>query len=181
MTLMKFDSYESAADYFAPEKTNLLFLAEAPPSSVERYFYYPNVKTNDWLWIALMRAIYGEQFKEAKSERGRKMCWLKRFQCDGYRLIDAVKEPFNRGEKPNVRIKRIKSRLDDIVREIQEINPNQIVLIRKTTVYKALYQNLKNRDLPVVNAKLPFPNNGHQQKFQSKFAELVESETISLT
>ena len=68
MALMNFDSCESAADYFAPEKTNLLFLAEAPPSSVERYFYYPNVRTNDWLWIGLMKAIYSEQFKEPKTE-----------------------------------------------------------------------------------------------------------------
>ena len=113
MALMNFDSYESAAKCFAPEKTNLLFLAEAPPSSVERYFYYPNVKTKDWLWIALMRAIYGEQFGDVYSERIRKMDWLKKFQSDGYRLIDAVKEPFNRDEKPNVRIERIKSRLDD--------------------------------------------------------------------
>ena len=177
---MNFDSYESAAKYFAPEKTNLLFLAEAPPSSVERYFYYPDVRTNDWLWIGLMKAIYGGQFEEVFLERFRKMKWLKRFQFDGYRLIDAVKEPFNRDEKPNVRIERIKSRLDDIVDEIQEINPNQIVLI-KVTVYDALYQVLKNRGLPVVDARLPFPGSGKQTEFQNSFEFFVSLGKISLT
>ena len=178
MALMNFDSYESAADYFAPEKTNLLFLAEAPPSSVERYFYYPDVRTNDWLWIGLMKAIYGKQFGEVFLERFRKMEWLKRFQSDGYRLIDAVKEPISSNDSSTVQI--IKNHLDNIVKEIQEINPKQILLV-KVTVYDALYHSLKNRGLPVVNARLPFPGSGQQTVFQSKFAELVESETISLT
>ena len=180
MALMNFDSYESAADYFAPEKTNLLFLAEAPPSSVERYFYYPDVRTNDWLWIGLMKAIYGGQFEEVFLERFRKMKWLKRFQSDGYRLIDAVKEPFHFGEEPNVRKVQIKSRLDDIVDEIREINPNQIVLI-KVTVYDALYQVLKNRGLPVVDARLPFPSSGRQTEFQNSFEFFVSLGKISLT
>ena len=180
MAFMKFDSYESAAKCFAPEKTNLLFLAEAPPSSLERYFYYPNVKTNDWLWIGLMRAIYGEQIEDVYFERSYKMDWLEKFQFDGYRLIDAVKEPFNCGEKPNVRIERIKSRLDDIVDEIREINPNQIVLI-KVTVYDALYQVLKNRGLPVVDARLPLPGSGWQTEFQNSFEFFVSLGKISLT
>ena len=180
MVLMNFDSYESAADYFAPENTNLLFLAEAPPSSLERYFYYPNVQEHDWLWIGLMRAIYGEQFGDVYLERFRKMYWLEEFQIDGYRLIDVMKKPFHLGAKPNVRIERVKSRLDDIVREIQEINPNQVLII-KVTVYDALYQDLKDCGLPVVNARLPFPSSGRQKEFQYQFAKLVKSGKISLT
>ena len=106
------------------------------------------------------------------------MEWLKRFQSDGYRLIDAVKEPISSNDFSTVQI--IKNHLDNIVKEIQEINPKQILLV-KVTVYDALYHSLKNRGLPVVNARLPFPGSGQQTVFQSKFAELVESETISLT
>ena len=177
---MNFDSYKSAADYFAPEKTNLLFLAEAPPCSLERYFYYPDVKEHDWLWIGLMKAIYGGQFGEVVVERYRKIEWLKRFQSDGYRLIDAVKEPFCSDEHPPARKKRIKSRLDDIVDEIREINPKQILMI-KVTVFGALYQDLKDRGLPIVNARSPFPGSGRQTEFQDEFKCLVNSGKISLT
>lgn len=177
---MNFDSYESAADYFAPEKTNLLFLAEAPPSSVERYFYYPDVRTNDWLWIGLMKAIYGGQFEEVFLERFRKMKWLKRFQSDGYRLIDVMDEPFHPDDSQKDRKELVKNHLNYIVDEIREINPNQILII-KVTVYDALYQDLKNCGLPVVNARLPFPSSGRQTEFQYQFAKLVKSGKISLT
>ncbi len=180
MALMNFDSYESAADYFAPENTNLLFLAEAPPSSVERYFYYPRVQEHDWLWIGLMRAIYGEQFGDVYIERSHKMDWLKKFQSDGFKLIDVMKRPFYFDEQPNMRKELIKNRLDYIVDEIREINPNQILII-KVTVYDALYQDLKNRGLPVVNARLPFPSSGQQIEFQDEFEFLVDSGKIFLT
>ncbi len=175
---MNFDSRKSAADYFKPKKTRILFLAESPPSSPERYFYYPDVKKHDWLWIGLMKAIYGKQFKELRAERLRKMDWLKRFQSDGYRLIDAVKVPICAGDSSKVQI--IKSRLDHIVDEIQKINPKQIVMV-KATVYDTLYQDLENRGLPVVNAKLPFPDNRWQKKFQYEFGRLVKSREICLT
>lgn len=153
-------------------------MAEAPPSTPERYFYYPDVKEQDALWIGLMKAIYGEQFGEVMLERYRKIDWLKRFQSDGYRLIDAVKEPIFSGGSSNVQI--IKSHLNDIVNEIQEINPDQILMI-KVTVYDALYYGLKNRGLPVVNARLPFPGSGRQADFHRMFANLVESGKITLT
>ncbi len=184
MGIMNFDSRKSAADYFAPEKTSLLFLAEAPPCSLERYFYFPNVREQDALWVELMKAIYSGQFGEVGVERYRKMEWLKKFQSDGYRLIDAVKEPFCYGESSTARKKQIKSCLDDIVDEIWEINPKQILTI-KVTVYDALYQDLRNLGLPVVKdrrlARLPFPGSGRQTEFQYQFKCLVDSGKISLT
>ena len=182
--LVNFNCYESAAEYFKPEKTRLLFLAEAPPlphpPSPERYFYYLDVKTNDWLWIGLMKAIYGEEFGEVKKERSRKFDWLKRFQSDGYRLIDAVKEPFcpNCSEARKKRI--IKCRLDKIVDEILKIDPDQILLV-SVTVYCALYRDLENSGLPVVKAKLSFPNRHWQKRFLCEFGDLVESGKITLT
>ena len=182
MALMNFDSYESAADYFAPEKINLLFLAESPPSSHDRYFYYPCVQKHDWLWIGLMKAIYGGQFKEPKKERGCKMEWLKRFQCDGYRLIDAVKKPISSNNSSMARKKQIiRSHLGDIDREIRKIKPKQILLVT-VSVYDALYCDLIDSELPVVNGKLKLPFPGRRPKqFQSNFEELVKSGEISLT
>ena len=90
---MDLSAYEKAAARYAPSKTLVLFVAESPPASIDRYFYYPDVEQQDSLWVELMKALYGDEFRETRDERPRKRYWLARFQADGYRLIDAVKEP----------------------------------------------------------------------------------------
>ena len=82
-----------AATKYCPATTRLLFVAESPPQADDRYFYFENVKQGDWLWIALMKAVFGADFKKTKAERQRKTYWLARFQKSGCRVIDAVKEP----------------------------------------------------------------------------------------
>ena len=172
------NKFQNVANQFVSEETKLLFITESPPESIEQYFYYPEAE-DDWLWIGLMKAIYGEKFKEIEEERPRKKDWLTRFQFEGYRLIEAVKEPIS-DDSLQARIEQIKNHLDEIVEEIWEINPNQILLI-KTTVYDALYSDLKDFGLPVIDSKLAFPVQGRQKEFQEKFKELVESGEIFLT
>ena len=82
-----------AAEKYVPLNTNLLFIAEAPPSALERYFYFEDVQTGDSLWIELMKALYSSEFGITAEERSKKEDWLTKFKNDGYRLIDALKEP----------------------------------------------------------------------------------------
>jgi hypothetical protein len=88
------DAYAGAAAKYRPRgETRVLFIAEAPPNSIERYFYFEDVEKGDWLWIGLMKALYALDWKETKEERKRKRWWLARFCSDGFQLIDAVTEP----------------------------------------------------------------------------------------
>lgn len=64
--------YEKAVAPFLPTLTKVLFVAEVPPVTVDRHFYFPDVRTQDSLWVQLMRALYGGDFGEAKRERPRK-------------------------------------------------------------------------------------------------------------
>lgn len=41
---MDLSQYEEAAARYAPSETRVLFVAESPPASIDRYFYYPNVR-----------------------------------------------------------------------------------------------------------------------------------------
>jgi hypothetical protein len=88
---------EQAAARYRPQRTRVLFVAEAPPDSEDRYFYFEEVYDRDHLWLALMKALYGEEFHRPARERTRKAYWLRRFQEDGCQLIDAVKEPLSGG------------------------------------------------------------------------------------
>ena len=171
---MDLSPYEEAAARYAPSRTRVLFVAESPPASLNRYFYYPDVKQGDSLWLELMKALYPNEFGETREERPRKHEWLDRFRADGYRLIDAVKEP------GSTTVATIRGNAARVIEQIREIGPDQVVLI-KATVWKGLCHPLRNAGIPVANEELlPFPGSGQQQKFQAGFQELVKSGRLRL-
>src|ERR1035437_4048365 len=131
------DPYARAADKYTPRRTCVLFVAEAPPRSVERYFYFEDVKRDDWLWIALMKALYPSEWSHTQTERRRKENWLLKFQKSQFRLIDAVKTPICGHSRKRVRL--IESAAHELIDEIKEIAPKQIVFI-KATVHEGLFQ-----------------------------------------
>jgi hypothetical protein len=112
-----------------------LFVAESPPQSSDRYFYFENVKRHDWLWIALMKALYPSEWGYAAQERPRKPQWLTKFQNSGFRLVDAVKEPISGSHRRRVAL--IKAAAPALIAEIRAIAPDRIVLIKKS-VHEAL-------------------------------------------
>jgi hypothetical protein len=165
------DVYAEAAMKYVPKRgTKVLFIAEAPPNLIERYFYFEDVEKGDWLWIGLMKALYPQDWKETKEERKRKRWWLAKFCDDGFQLIDAVMEPI--GGNSRKRVNRIKQNTDRLIGEIRETNPKQIILIKKT-VYDALFELLKSRGFPVLNQDaIPFPSTGQQTEFNRRLLKL---------
>ncbi|PYV03972.1 MAG: hypothetical protein DMG26_08500 [Acidobacteria bacterium] len=154
-------------------------MAEAPPLSLERYFYFEDVKRADWLWIALMKVLYKSEWGSTKTERLRKRCWLRKFEQCGYRLIDAVKQPI-RGT-PKRRVAQINAVADKLVREVKEISPEQIVLV-KATVHQAVSQEFAKAGLSVVNEQaLPFPASGQQKEFDGKLHKLIKTGKLRLS
>jgi hypothetical protein len=172
------DRYAAAAEKYAPERTRVLFVAEAPPEDFDRYFYFENVKHDDWLWIALMKALYPSEWSHTQTERQRKEDWLLKFKRSQFRLIDAVKTPVCGHSRKRVRL--IDSAAHELIDEIKEIAPKQIVLI-KATVHEALFQKLTNVHLPVINTEsLPFPSSGQQTRFHDEFRRLVDTGKLRL-
>jgi hypothetical protein len=168
----------AAAEKYQPERTRILFVAESPPLSADRYFYFENVKGHDWLWIALMKALYTSEWGCTKTERQRKPYWLAKFQQSEFRLVDAVKEPLSGSSQS--RVVRIKASAPTLISEIRAIAPNRIVLIKKT-VHDALFQQLKDAGFMVVNEiALPFPASGQQKRFHDGVRHLIESGSLQV-
>jgi SOS response associated peptidase (SRAP) len=59
------DARAKAANKYRPATTRLLFIAESPPQAEDRYFYFEDMRQGDWLWIALMKAVFGAEFGKA--------------------------------------------------------------------------------------------------------------------
>jgi hypothetical protein len=165
--------YESYAKKYLPrERVRILFIAEAPPCSTDRYFYFEKVRQYDGLWIALMKALYFTEWNKTKTKyhRERKKEWLQKFANSGYLLIDAVKVPIEGSDRR--RVTEISRCSTDLIAEIRGINPEKIVLI-KTTVHDALFTRLQTAGLPVMNEiPLPFPSSGHQTEFHALMSNL---------
>lgn len=178
MTSNALRARSTTAEKYQPERTRILFVAEAPPQSANRYFYFENVQGHDWLWIALMKALYASEWGDTKTERQRKPYWLAKFQKSGFRLVDAVKEPLS--GRPPSRIVRIKASAPTLISEIRAIAPDHIVLIKKT-VHDALFQQLRDAGFLVINeTALPFPATGQQKRFHEGVRHLIESGSLQV-
>jgi hypothetical protein len=161
--------YQQARARYVPPRTRVLFVAQAPPLSLERYFYFEDVRNGDWLWIALMKELFPVEWGETSKERKRKREWLAKFkkQENGYLLIEAVEEPI--GGSSAARVRQIKAAAKSSISEVKRIKPRCIVLI-KATVFDGLFRELKTAGLRVMNTKsLPFPSSGRQKEFHRKF------------
>ncbi len=65
---------ENARLKYKPVKIKYLLIAEAPPDSIERFFYYENVKSHDHLFLGVTEALYPElKDKYIKSRRDSKI------------------------------------------------------------------------------------------------------------
>src|SRR5690606_28138622 len=49
---------EKARQKHKPEKVKYLLVAEAPPDSLERFFYYDSVRQHDYLFLGVAEALY---------------------------------------------------------------------------------------------------------------------------
>ncbi len=145
-----------AAERYRPDTVKLLLVAEAPPASPERYFYFEDVTEQDSLFRYVIRELL-----QVEPSRGNKSGMLRRLQEKGVLLIDVSPEPVARGDS-------LKAFVPDLVSRCESLKPRRIMLI-KATVYDAAFVPLKAAGLPVIDERIPFPGSGQQKKFQAAF------------
>ncbi|MET0779237.1 MAG: serine protease [Candidatus Saccharimonadales bacterium] len=169
--------YEHARQKYAPDKTRVLIVAEAPPESAERFFYYENVKDHDALFVNLMRALYGDYRHARITEiRKDKQKLLKRFRDDGFYLIDALLEPISLKLSSRERERLIAARADDIVKQVKKLHPTNGTILIKKAVFHSLYEKLSQAGLAVKNhVAIPFPSSGHQKEFQETISGIANN------
>ncbi len=150
---------ESAARKYLPERIDLLLVAEAPPVADDRYFYFEDVRTNDWLFRGVTEALLGQNASGAN-----KASALAELKNCGVLLIDLKLDPVDGSD--------LKLYVDDLVTRCVALKPCRIVLI-KATVFDAAYEALSDAGLPVVNKRVFFPASGQQNNFRKQFAEAL--------
>jgi len=152
---------EEAAAKYKPRNIRLLLVAEAPPSALDRYFYFPNVSTQDSLFRYVVRLVL-----DLEPARGSKAHELELLQAAGVFLIDLCVDPLS--EQSSLR-----ACVPDLVARAAHLDPDHIIVI-KTRVYDEVADALREAGLPIVNARIAFPGSGQQRRFESEMRAALD-------
>jgi hypothetical protein len=134
---------------------DLLLVAEAPPASLDRYFYFPNVGEHDSLFRYVTRVALART-----PTRDNKVELLRELRDRGIFLTDLSPDPLD-GHP-------LTSFLPGLIRRCRGLDPRAIILI-KASVYDAAYRELASAGLPVIDERVPFPGSGQQTRFVAAF------------
>lgn len=173
------DKIETARLKYKPDRIRCLFIAEAPPKQgSERFFYFENVRTQDTLFLELMKYLYPNSTRGVKAKviRDRKEDLLTHFKEDGFYLIDSLDIPFDKKYSNSQKIKLLKENQAGLLEKVKSlIREDTRVILISATVYHANYNFLFSKGIPILNTELvDFPGSGGQKKFNMKMPRLLQ-------
>ena len=143
---------------FRPETVRLLLIAEAPPSALDRDFYFPLVPTQDSLFREVAREVLATE-----PTRENKRALLDGLQKEGLFLIDAVLEPV---------AGRYTIDLSRLITRIRHLQLDKVIIV-KAGVYDRIFEPLHEARIPVVPVRIPFPGSGQQVNFRRAFKQAL--------
>ena len=163
---------EKARQKYKPETVKYLLVAEAPPDSLERFFYYDDVRQHDYLFLGVAEALYPklkEQFLLSGRSSEIKNTILQTLQQDSFYLLDLSELPLSLLDTD------LQSQLPSLVDKINSVadDNTQIILI-KANVYDIAFYYLKQKFKNVIDQRITFPGQGGQRKFQDEFKQALK-------
>ncbi|WP_272475458.1 hypothetical protein [Baekduia alba] len=143
-----------AAAAYRPRDVRLLLIAEAPPSDLDRYFYFEQVRDQD----SLFRYVVQTVLREAPS-RASKARHLARLRDRGVCLIDLKTDP-------KIGNERLDEHVPDLVARAVALAPEHVITV-KANVCDLCQPALRAAGLGVADVRIPFPGSGQQGRFCS--------------
>jgi len=167
--------FESARRKYKPDNIRFLFVAEAPPRAGSgRFFYFEDVRIGDSLFLETMKVLYPNEYTDTSIVRLQKKQFLKRFQSDGFYLIDSTDVPMLESS-PSYKRRQIKSALPSLREKLSKLAVGGVkVILISAPVYDICASPLRTAGFNVINQDLiDFPGSGGQVKFRDKLSSLL--------
>jgi hypothetical protein len=180
--------FERAAKRYLPDPLRLLFIAEAPPAfKVNRLFYFTGLTNGDTLFLEMMKVLYPAEtgYSEGafrpgysvKQMRLQKPELLRRFQNDGYHLIDAYAQPMPDGASASSKTALMRSTLPALQSSVRGLIGKRsvpIVLIGGIT-YSVCAEALRLDGHRILNdTMMNHPARGGQKLFRAQLADVLK-------
>lgn len=175
------NSYEDIRQLYRPDQVRYLLIAESPPPDAaaegSRHFYRTDrVRLDDRLFLNTIKALYPKAVDETDRElETDKERWLRRFQRDGWYMIEALEISMRHEVTKRDRQANIKLALPRLIERVREIagNETKITLI-KSNVFEVAAEPLRQAGFTVLNQQLlDYPGHYNQQAYRQKLAKLV--------
>lgn len=176
--------YEKTRQSYRPERIKVLLIAESPPPAAEvqssRQFYRSErVRTDDRLFTNTIRALYPEvaDAKEPELEEQKEM-WLRRFQQDGYYMIEALEDSQEHEVSKRQRQDRIRTHLPRLIERVRELaGPDTKIILIKSNVFDVAAEPLRKAGFTVLNTEnVDFPGRFNQRAYREKLAKLIAAD-----
>jgi len=175
------NAYEKVRQTYKPAHVKVLLIAESPPPRPEvqssRQFYYADrIRKDDRLFINTIRAVYPEtvvvpepQLEEHKEE------WLRRFQLDGFYMIEALEASQEHEVTKKQRQARIHDAMPRLLERVKSLaEPDTKIILIKSNVFEVAAGPLKEAGFAVLNTELvDYPGHFNQRAYREKIAALL--------
>jgi len=164
---------DSARLKYKPEKVKYLLIAEAPPESVDRFFYYEDVHKHDDLFLGVAQALYPvlkNNFIKSGRNKEKKKSILLKLKADGFYLLDLSDLPLSLLKES------LSSQLPLLKEKINQVeDKNTKIILIKAPVFDIAFSYLKQNGFRnLVEIRIPFPGQRWQVKFQEKFIQAMK-------
>jgi len=175
------NTYEETRQQYRPEHIKVLLIAESPPPSAEvggsRHFYRSApVRKDDRLFVNTIKALYPDAAEQTETQiEPDKEQWLRRFQADGWYMIEALEvSQAHEITKPQ-RQERIKKALPRLIKRIAELaSPDTKLVLIKSNVYDVATEPLRQAGFTVLNTELvDYPGRFNQRDYREKLSGLA--------
>jgi hypothetical protein len=175
------NDYDTVRRRYRPAHIKMLLIAESPPPAADmqssRHFYRSEQpRTDDRLFTNTIRALYPQaaDMPEAALEQD-KETWLRRFQADGWYMIEALEASQQHEVTKKQRQARIGDHLPRLLERVRELAaPDTRIILIKSNVYDVAAEPLRAAGFYVLNTELvDYPGRFNQKAYREKLARLA--------
>lgn len=176
--------YEQLRQSYLPQTINVLFIAESPPpeSSAKpttRAFYsLASAGEGDRLFNNTMRALYPEDAEgNLENLAKNKEEFLRRFQADGFYMIEALTQSLIPGTKTSERIRHLKDSLPELLKRVEGLaTPETKIVLIKSNPFKVCAEPLRAAGYNVLNQEtLNYPGYWQEKHYRDKLKILLST------
>jgi hypothetical protein len=176
-------SYDAIRAQYRPERIKVLLIAESPPPSAEvqssRHFYRAEqIRHDDRLFVNTIRALYPDTVNTPEPElEQQKEQWLRRFQRDGFYMIEALETSQRHAVTKPQRQQKIHDALPRLIERVRELaSADTNIILIKSNVFEVAAEPLRQAGYKVLNTELvDYPGHYNQRAYREKLASLVAS------
>jgi hypothetical protein len=175
------ESYDKLRQQYRPAHIRVLLIAESPPPSKDtqssRHFYRSDTaRRDDRLFTNTIKALYPAtaDLSEAQLEQ-EKEHWLKKFQSDGWYMIEALETAQRHQVTKPERQARIRESLPRLIERVNELaSADTKVILIKSNVFEVTADPLREAGFAVLNTELiDYPGHFNQRAYREKLARLA--------